>query len=165
MSVNKENLEKAVKAALEGPEVRDVRIADYRFNIKPAEISRNGTTISVVGGDDRYISRRRRGRPNDRIYYEFDKSGGEIKNIDVEIDRGGVKAIWSRHRDDIKKALEIAWRIYKEITEDREKAGDTIIMARKVGQTAASAELQHFLDGTWEGEASFLVGNIALRAE
>ena len=166
MSVNSENLEKAIKAALKGPEERDLRIADYRFNVKPATISKeNGNTFSVVGGEDNYISRRRRGRPNDRIYYEIEKSEDEILDMDVEIDRGGFKAIWPRHGDQIKKTYDIAKKIYEFIKDQREKAGDTRIMAIRAAQAAASVELQLFLDGTWEGEAYFLVSNIALRAE
>jgi hypothetical protein len=58
------------------------------FQCQTYEIIRSGNTISVVGGDDRYISRRRRGRPNDRIFYEFDKTENRIRTFDIEIERG-----------------------------------------------------------------------------
>ena len=165
MSVNTENLEKAIKAALEGPEERGLRIADYRFNIKPAKISRNGNTVSVVGREDHYISRRRRGRRNDRIFYEFAKSGEEIQALVIEIDRRGIKAILSRPLADIKKTIEKATEILINVWQpDRRKAGDSRLKAYPVALTAATGELQHLLDGSWEGEAAFLVGSIVLRA-
>ena len=60
MPVNKSELDKAINAALNGPEIRDVRFAEYRFNIKPSTIERSGGTITVGGGEENYISRRRR---------------------------------------------------------------------------------------------------------
>ena len=59
MPVNKSELDKAINAALNGPEIRDVRFAEYRFNIKPSTIERSGGTITVGGGEENYISRRR----------------------------------------------------------------------------------------------------------
>ncbi|WP_156119783.1 hypothetical protein [Leptolyngbya sp. KIOST-1] len=52
MSVNKEELDKAVNAALNGLELRDVRFSQYRFNVKPAKITRSGGTVTVVGGEE-----------------------------------------------------------------------------------------------------------------
>jgi hypothetical protein len=166
MSVNKENLEKAIKAALEGPEERGLRIADYRFNIKPAEISRNGNTVSVVGGDDRYISRRRRGRPNDRIYYEFEKSGDDLSEFDIEINRGGFASVVDRYRlEDFHGRIRTANRIIKTIRDRRRELGDTDEMAEEMAQLAGYEESLQLLDGSWEGESAFLVANIALHAK
>lgn len=166
MSVNQANLERAIKAALEGPEERDLRIADYRFNVKPAEITRHAdNSITVVGGDDSYISRRRRGRPNDRIFYEFDKVGDEVKNLEVDIDRGGFLAIPRRYRDEIKKAVEIAREIWIIIQDQKRGGGVANFKADETAQAAATAELKHLLDGSWQGESAFLVANIVLRAK
>jgi hypothetical protein len=177
MSVNKQELDKAVNAALNGPELRDVRFAQYRFNVKPAKINRSGGTVTVVGGEeDSYISRRRRARANDRIYYEFDKTNGTVHldEIDIDIDRGGIaRGLW-RHRE---KAIEVAVIVYKLVEEILSKrggrAGETggvqtmfSLTREEQAQLAAAGyeESKQLLDGSWEGEATFLVMNIALNA-
>lgn len=166
MSVNRDELEKAVSAALTGPEVRGVTIEDYSFNVKPATITRDGNAITVVGGDDRYISRRRRLRPNDQIFYAFDKVGDEIRDLDIDIDRGGFKAFVSRGYLErlVKISAEII-KIFLEVRNQQQTAGFKSDEAQKAGLDAAYQESKKLLDGSWEGEASFLIANIALRAE
>jgi hypothetical protein len=177
MPVNKEELDKAVNAALNGPEIRDVRFAQYRFNVKPAKITRSGGTVTVIGGEENsYISRRRRARANDRIYYEFDKTHGtvHIDEIDIDIDRGGIaRGLW-RHRE---KVVEVAMTVYKIVEEIWSKRGERggqtggvqtmfSLTPGEQDQLAAAGyeESKQMLDGSWESEAVFLVMNIALNA-
>jgi hypothetical protein len=167
MSVNKNNLERAVMAALAGPEVRDLRIANHSFNVKPARITRNGdSSITVEGGEDNYISRRRRGRPNDRIYYRFDKDrdgdGDGIKNMRISHDRGGLRAVRDRHGDQIASAIGTVADFVPYGTAIRSGAN---IANASIPVRARERLESDLLDGSWEGEARFLVANIALQAQ
>jgi hypothetical protein len=163
MSVNNNNLERAISAALEGPEARDLRIVDYRFNVKRAHITNNGDgSITVEGGENNYISRRRRGRPNDRIYYRFDKDGdGKIKNERFSTERGGWRAVRDRHGDRIAGAIGVVAEFVPYGTAVRRGAN----IANTVIPVRARERLESdLLDGSWEGEARFLIANIALQA-
>jgi hypothetical protein len=162
MSVNDNNLARAVNAALAGPEARDLRIRDYRFNVKPASITRNGDgSITVEGGENNYISRRRRGRPNDRIYYRFDKDGNGLKNMRISSDRGGLRAIRDRHGDRITSAIGTL--------SDFVPGGAAVRRGANIANTVIPVRTRErleseTLDGSWEGEARFLIANIALHA-
>jgi hypothetical protein len=162
MSVNMNNLERAIRAALVGPEVRDLRVVDHSFNVKPASITRNGDgSITVEGGENNYISRRRRARPNDRIYYRFDKDGDGIKNMRISRDRGGLRAVRDRHGDQIARAIGTVSDFVPFGTAVRSGAN---IANASINVRAREKLEGDMLDGSWEGEARFLIANIALQA-
>ncbi|MES5943648.1 MULTISPECIES: methyltransferase [unclassified Bacillus cereus group] len=79
------NLDKAVQAALLGPEIKKLKVFDHEFNVKPAYISKMGNQTVVNGQISHHLSF----RLDDQVYYRFVKENGEIKNLEIKIDRGG----------------------------------------------------------------------------
>ncbi|MGQ0418888.1 methyltransferase, partial [Bacillus sp. HC-Mk] len=79
------NLDKAVQAALLGPEIKKLKIFDHEFNVKPAYISKLGNQTVVNGQISHHLSF----RLDDQVYYRFVKEDGVIKNLEIKIDRGG----------------------------------------------------------------------------
>lgn len=79
------NLDKAVQAALLGPEIKKLKVFDHEFNVKPAYISKMDNQIVVNGQISHHLSF----RLDDQVYYRFVKENGEIKNLEIKIDRGG----------------------------------------------------------------------------
>jgi hypothetical protein len=79
------NLDKAVQAALLGPEIKKLKVFDHEFNVKPAYISKLGNQTIVNGQISHHLSF----RLDDQVYYRFVKEDGVIKNLEIKIDRGG----------------------------------------------------------------------------
>lgn len=79
------NLDKAVQAALLGPEIKKLKVFDHEFNVKPAYISKLGNQTAVNGQISHHLSF----RLDDQVYYRFVKKDGIIKNLEIKIDRGG----------------------------------------------------------------------------
>ncbi|MEK4418678.1 MULTISPECIES: methyltransferase [Bacillus] len=79
------NLDKAVQAAMLGPEIKKLKVFDHEFNVKPAYISKKGNQTVVNGQISHHLSF----RLDDQVYYRFVKEAGEIKNLEIKIDRGG----------------------------------------------------------------------------
>ncbi|PHD70388.1 methyltransferase [Bacillus toyonensis] len=79
------NLDKAVQAALLGPEIKKLKVFDHEFNVKPAYISKKDNQTVVNGQISHHLSY----RIDDQVYYRFVKENGEIKNLEIKIDRGG----------------------------------------------------------------------------
>ncbi|MBG9615834.1 methyltransferase [Bacillus cereus] len=79
------NLDKAVQAALLGPEIKKLKVFDHEFNVKPAYISKLGNQTVVNGQISHHLSF----RLDDQVYYRFVKEDGVIKNLEIKIDRGG----------------------------------------------------------------------------
>ena len=169
MPVNRQNLSQAINAALNGPERRDVRIANYRFNIKPARIEQSGGRGVLSGDDDNYNSRRRRARPNDRVYYASEKDAAGIQDLEIDVDRGGMRAVANRH------GAELVDLIRTIGTQDISGGARWLQQARQFGTQGRSGggrgtvevpdEALRILDDSWESEAAFLVTMIALEAE
>ena len=177
MPVNRGELDRAVRAALQGPELRDVTFVERGFNVKRAKIERSGDNIVVVGSEDdnSYISRRRFGR-NDRVSYEFEKKGGfvDLEKVEMDIRRGGV---WRPIRENRRAILRVAKKLGEILIvildKDGKKTGpptDGPIAFRLTAEEqdemaeVGFEELKSTLDGSWESEAQFLILNIALRA-
>ncbi|PEO39969.1 methyltransferase [Bacillus wiedmannii] len=83
------NLDRAVQAALLGPEIKKLKVFDHEFNVKPAYISKQGNKTYVSGQISHHLSH----RIDDQVYYRFEKENGEVKNLEIKIDRGGWTAI------------------------------------------------------------------------
>ena len=152
MSVTTEQLEAALDAALRGPERRKLQIGHRKWNVKPAQITRNGDFIRVDGLSGRYISRRRSRLPNDRYYYEIEKEGSQIKKLDIDR-RSGLARL-------VKAAREI-YEVAREIYEDSKKSGKSDAMATQ----DADREARKLLDGSSRGIAGYVITHIALRAK
>jgi len=64
----------AVNAALEGPELKDVNVYGHRWNVKPAQIEKNGSILRVTG----QLSYRKQVVADDQIFYSIEIDNGEV---------------------------------------------------------------------------------------
>ncbi|WP_002151134.1 hypothetical protein [Bacillus cereus] len=81
------NLETAVNAALNGPEVKKIKVFEHEFNVKPIEVVNLAGGKKYVKGQ---ISHHLSFRPDDQFYYEFTVQDGKVIDKPVfNIDRGG----------------------------------------------------------------------------
>ncbi|MFA2566066.1 methyltransferase [Bacillus wiedmannii] len=81
------NLETAVNAALNGPEVKKIKVFEHEFNVKEIEVVNLGGGKKYVKGQ---ISHHLSFRPDDQFYYEFTVQDGKVVDKPVfNIDRGG----------------------------------------------------------------------------
>ena len=135
------NLDKAVQAALLGPEIKKLKVFDHEFNVKPAYISKLGNQTVVNGQISHHLSF----RLDDQVYYRFVKEDGVIKNLEIKIDRGG----WTKITAPI--GAIIAQYFGFPITPD---------LLSQIGQ-----QLGALTDGKWEYAAEAIVAAIGLYVE
>ncbi|OPA10798.1 methyltransferase [Bacillus cereus] len=135
------NLDKAVQAALLGPEIKKIKVFDHEFNIKPAYISKKDNQTVVNGQISHHLSY----RLDDQVYYRFEKENGEIKNLEIKIDRGG----WTKIAAPI--GAIIAQYFGVPITPD---------ILSEIGQ-----QLGTLTDGKWEYASEAIVAAIGLYVE
>ncbi|MGX5390155.1 methyltransferase [Bacillus thuringiensis] len=135
------NLDKAVQAALLGPEIKKLKVFDHEFNVKPAYISKKDNQ-TVVNGQ---ISHHLNYRLDDQVYYRFIKENGEIKNLEIKIDRGG----WTKITAPI--GAIIAQYFGVPITQN---------LLLQIGQ-----QLGALTDGKWEYASEAIVAAIGLYIE
>lgn len=135
------NMDLSVQAALFGPEIKKVDVFGHEFNVKPAYISKEDH-VTIVNGQ---ISHHLSWRPDDQLYYRIEKENGEVKKIEIEIDRGG----WSSISTPFLLIL-------------AEYAGVTITpdLLEKIGR-----QMGEFIDGKWEYAAEAIISNIALQVD
>ncbi|OTW49467.1 methyltransferase [Bacillus thuringiensis serovar silo] len=135
------NLDKAVQAALLGPEFKKLKVFDHEFNVKPAYISKLGNQTVVNGQISHHLSF----RLDDQVYYRFVKEDGVIKNLEIKIDRGG----WTKITAPI--GAIIAQYFGVPITPD---------LLSQIGQ-----QLGALTDGKWEYASEAIVATIGLYVE
>jgi len=135
------NLDKAVQAALLGPEIKKLKVFDHEFNVKPAYISKLGNQTVVNGQISHHLSF----RLDDQVYYRFVKEDGVIKNLEIKIDRGG----WTKITAPI--GAIIAQYFGVPITPD---------LLSQIGQ-----QLGALTDGKWEYASETIVAAIGLYVE
>ncbi|MBG9512456.1 methyltransferase [Bacillus thuringiensis] len=135
------NLDKAVQAALLGPEVKKLKVFDHEFNVKPAYISKLDNQTVVNGQISHHLSF----RLDDQVYYRFVKEDGVIKNLEIKIDRGG----WTKITAPI--GAIIAQYFGVPITPD---------LLSQIGQ-----QLGALTDGKWEYASEAIVAAIGLYVE
>lgn len=160
--VNQAKFEKAMRAALDGPEVKKIKIKDHEFNVKPVTLDRDGSTIDVKGQLSHHLT----WRDDDQIHYQFTVVPGQvlsITDIEVNIDRSfmdrAIKVLW----EEVLK--EVLVELLKSKVED-ELDDVPLSSALRVAQNSAESvyeRSQQLLDGSWEGEANFVIVNIAAR--
>lgn len=139
MPASADNIERALKAALEGPEVKKLRIHGHEFNVKPVSIKVEGKKITVGG----HISHHLSWRPDDQVHYTIQIEDRKILDINTEIDRGG----WAGIAGPVGTAVGAYFGVPippKAITEAGRAAGKLI-------------------DGSWEGACRFIIFNVGLR--
>ncbi|MGG1327858.1 methyltransferase, partial [Bacillus tropicus] len=135
------NLDKAVQAALLGPEIKKLKVFDHEFNVKPAYISKKDNQTVVNGQISHHLSY----RLDDQVYYRFVKENGEVKNLEIKIDRGG----WTKITAPI--GAIIAQYFGVPITPD---------LLSQIGQ-----QLGTLTDGKWEYASEAIVAAIGLYVE
>ncbi|MCQ6530461.1 methyltransferase [Bacillus mycoides] len=135
------NLDKAIQAALLGPEIKKLKVFNHEFNAKPAYISKMGNQTIVNGQISHHLSY----RIDDQVYYRFVKENGEIKNVEIKIDRGG----WTKIAAPIGAIIAQYFGI--PITPD---------LLSQIGQ-----QLGALADGKWEYAAEAIVAAIGLYVE
>ncbi|HHT7228405.1 TPA: methyltransferase [Bacillus cereus] len=135
------NLDKAVQAALLGPEIKKVKVFDHEFNVKPAYISKMGNQTIINGQISHHLSY----RLDDQVYYRFVKENGEIKNLEIKIDRGGWTTITAPIGAIIAQYFGIP------VTPD---------LLSQIGQ-----QLGRLTDGKWEYTAEAIIAAIGLYVE
>lgn len=135
------NMDIAVQAALVGPEIKKLNVLGHEFNVKPASISKKNN-LTVVNGQ---ISHHLSWRPDDQLYYRIDIENGEVKQVEIKIDRGG----WTSLSAPFLAALA-----------QKNDIPITLEMIQELGQKLGS-----FIDGKWEYAAEAIVSTIALHIE
>jgi hypothetical protein len=148
MSVNIEGFRRAMKAAMDGPELKDVEWSSYGhdFNVKKVAVKKTDDGIEINGGDGHHISHRLRWRPDDQVHFQCRVTrDGKVEGLEVN-----VKTSW----DTLKEWFETAGKIIG-------------VAAMVAGKLDASGSLdptpsstEHLLDGSWKGDVEFLIANI-----
>lgn len=82
-------LNEAVKAALHGPERKDILIRGHGFNVKPIDRQDVNGEIHIWG----QISHKLAHRPDDQMYYHLLKKNGNLISIDRQINKGGWEGL------------------------------------------------------------------------
>ena len=135
------SMDQAVQAALVGPEIKKLNVLGHEFNVKPVSISKKDH-LTVVNGQ---ISHHLSWRPDDQLYYRIDIENGEVKQVEIKIDRGGWTSLSAPFLATLAQKNDIPV---------------TLEMIQELGQKLGS-----FIDGKWEYAAEAIVSTIALHIE
>lgn len=135
-------MEDAVKAAIEGPEKKKLKVFDHHFNVKPVEIHREENRTIING----HISNHLRFRRDDQIYFRIIKNGNKVLKIERDINRGGWAGI----------AAPIVSAAGTYLTGTPIPPGEVENIGRALGKA---------VDGSWEGACDAIIANIALRVK
>lgn len=133
------SIERAMKAVFKGPEAKKLEVMDHEFNVKPAEIQRNGKRRTANGQISHHLSF----RTDDQLYYTIVKEGDVVKSQEIRISRGGAAPLVA--------PLISAASAYlgKPIPPDK---------VEEVGRG-----LGRLVEGSWDEVAQTLVVNIGMR--
>lgn len=86
----KSNIEKAVHAALEGPEIQRLKVYGHHWNVKPANVlHREGTRVTMEGQIDHSV----RMWDDDHLFYKFVFENGKLAKKDMHIEEKGLGEI------------------------------------------------------------------------
>lgn len=151
MSFKINGFRRAMAAALDGPSIKDVEWSSFGhdFNVKKVAVTRTSDGVTIDGGDGRHISHRLPWRPDDQIYYKCRVTrDGKVEGLEMNI-----KTSWETLQEWFGTAGDIL--------------GVAALVAGKADQasmrepTPSSIEL---MDGSWKGDAEFLIANIITAA-
>lgn len=134
-----DSIERAMTAVFEGPEVKQLEVYDHEFNVKPAQINRDGNKVTANGQISHHITWRK----DDQVYYTIVKEGDEVKSVEIKIARGGATPV-------LAPLISIA-ATYVGVPVPPDKVEE---VGRMLGRG---------IEGGWEEVAQVLVSNIALR--
>jgi len=129
--------EKAANHALNGPEVKKLKVVGHEFNVKKAKITHSGMSVTITG----QLSHRLSLRPDDQLYYTIRKSGGKVTAMEIKINRGGLAVYVSKLANHF---------VGHPVAVDKI---DSLVRA-----------LGRKVDGKWESSADLIVATIALKA-
>ncbi|MFW5634958.1 MAG: hypothetical protein ACOCYR_08720 [Erythrobacter sp.] len=153
--INIKEFRRALKAAIEGPEVKKVSWGGrHEFNVKKVRISKTADGLLIDGEDGRHISRHRTWRPDDQVYYTCKvRKDGTVADLRISI---------KSSEDILKEWFETAGKIAAlvlVILQSTQKAKEDGVNdpLEQAEPTSTSLEL---LDGDWEGDAEMLIANI-----
>jgi hypothetical protein len=130
-------LEKAVRAALYGPEVKKLKVNGHEFNVKKAKITASATGTTITGQISHHLSF----RPDDQLYYTIRKFKGKVVSVSIKIDRGGLAPYVAKFAS---KYLGI------EFAQSQIES-----LLRELGAK---------IDGKWESAAELIVTAVAVKA-
>jgi hypothetical protein len=149
--VKRSNLAAAIHAALKGPEKKKIKIARHEFNVKPVMITRRDDgSIVVDGGDGHHISHHISVSPDDQVYFSVTKRpDGTLEPWEPKIEK------WVPWIPELISVLTTAYAIAK---------ATGVLKADGGVEEAILEDTAKLLDGTWKGEAKFLIANIVLAA-
>ncbi|QEG34242.1 hypothetical protein [Bythopirellula goksoeyrii] len=137
LSVHAETrLELAAQHAINGPEVKKIKVMNHEFNIKKARVVRTDNSTTITGQISHHLSF----RDDDQVYYTISKSNGRVTSIEIKIDRGGLAPY----------ASQVAGKLL-----------GVKILEEKIESTIR--ELGRSYDGNWESAADAIVATIALK--
>jgi len=137
--VDKAKFEEAVSAAIEGPDVERIKVDRHEMNVRRAAVAPDRIEGRTVKGQ---LSRHLAFRDGDQVYYE-------------------CKIVAGRHLtiEQVKMRIDGAWTVRPRT------AFDTVELANRPDAAAQAMydEASQLLDGSWQGEAQFLILNIVGR--
>ncbi|ERN41566.1 hypothetical protein KR51_00017840 [Rubidibacter lacunae KORDI 51-2] len=146
------NFRKALKAALDGPELKDVEWTKngHDFNVKKARITKTSSGLIVDGTDGHHISHRLRFRPDDQLFYKCKVSAtGDVSDLEINV-KSSIDTL-SDWFETAGKIIAIAGSVFG-VAGKADK-----VNLNTVEPTPSSVEL---LDGDWRSDAEFLIANI-----
>ncbi len=158
--IKQENFRRALKAALDGPQAKDVEWTSngHDFNVKKAHISKVAGELLIDGTDGHHLSHRLRFRPDDQLFYKCRVApSGDVRSLEIN-----VKSSVDILKDWFETAGKIAAVAGTILGAGQQATGDGTGKADKVDldkatPTPSSIEL---LDGDWRSDAEFLIANI-----
>ena len=146
MAVNTAQFQKAMNAALDGPEVKKIKPDKHEFNVKKVRVESDANGIVIHGDKGHHISHHLTLRDDDQVYFSarVDKTGA-VSELSVNIDRS-----WAN-----RGVALLADAVLDRLIGKKSDGGAT---------TAPAKDSEKLLDGSWEGEAKFLIANIIVHA-
>jgi hypothetical protein len=153
--VSKATFEKAMKAALDGPEVKKIKFGKHEFNVKKSTVT--GSRVDGVQVSGR-ISHHRSFMDDDQVDYKARIQAGQAVTID-QIEFSIDRSFMNKFLGDLVKVL------VKFFAEKVEKGLSTQALATRPAEAEARIyeESKKLIDGSWEGEAKMLMVNIVGR--
>lgn len=149
--VNVKNLNAAVAAALHGPEHKKIKIARHEFNVKPVKITRTNGDVVIDGGKGHHISHAISMSPDDQVEYKAVRHPDGTYEIDPT-----YLGRWETWASEIVTILKTVTTIITTV--------GAVLKANGQVDDAVMSKTAELLDGSWKGEAKFLIAQITLRA-
>ena len=135
-------VEDALRAALQGPERKKLRIFGHEFNVKPITDISSVAESTVISGQ---LSHHLSVVGDDQVYYTIVKKNGAVISIDRKINRGG----WTPILAPIVSAV----------------GGYFGLPIPPEDVAEVGRLLGNIVDGSWESVADYLIAQIALRVD